>query len=97
MTAQTALAICVKSDLTRDGYNVIRNAGNDYAKAKVFPSSKCVAAAKAECYPDNIQVTEVSAEVPLQSLLQHTIQRLVMGITYSQPPAPITTAVFHCK
>ena len=32
--------------------------------------------AKDRCYPDDIQVSDYSAEVPLQPLLQHTAQRL---------------------
>lgn len=54
---------------------------NDHAKHKIFPSYHAVAEAKAESYPDGIKITDTSAEVPLQSLLEHTVQRLVMGLS----------------
>lgn len=42
----------------------------------LYPSYKRVFEAKKRCYPDRIKVADDSAEVPLQSLLNHTASRL---------------------
>lgn len=35
-----------------------------------------VLAAKEKCHPDTISITDISAEVTLQSLVDHTVQRI---------------------
>jgi hypothetical protein len=74
LPGEEALSVIVDAQLTRHQYNVVR------AKDKMtFPSYKSVQVAKKKCYPsqDTITVTETLAEVELQSLLNHTVQRLV--------------------
>ena len=75
---QKALAMCVASDLTVHGYNVIRNTAHDTAHTHVFPSYHSVKSAKAECYPpaEEMVFSDTSAEVKLQPLLDLTVRRL---------------------
>lgn len=47
--------------------------------SNIFPPYYKVLEAKKQCYPVNIGVNEYSATVPLQSLLDHTAERLLLG------------------
>lgn len=47
-------------------------------KANIFPSYNHIANAKIACYPKNIHVNQSVAEIPLQSLLNHTAERVVI-------------------
>ncbi|CAH0558613.1 unnamed protein product [Brassicogethes aeneus] len=42
-----------------------------------FPSYKILQDEKKKCYLNNIRVSETSADVPLQALLNHTVERLI--------------------
>lgn len=70
-----ALALITQAKLSRDQYEVIRKATHDLGY-KIFPSYKKIQEAKKNCYPDNVNITEISAEVPLQCLLDHTAKRI---------------------
>ncbi|KAJ8926159.1 hypothetical protein NQ314_021502 [Rhamnusium bicolor] len=65
-----ALSIFIDAALTREQYNKIRR--KDLSR---FPSYKKFQLAKKECYPkkEAIIVIEMSAEVKVQELLNHTI------------------------
>lgn len=74
MSGDEALAMMIEAKLTRHQYNVIRS------KDKIlFPSYKIVQNSKKACYPNQeaIEVTSRKAEVNLQALLDHTVQRLI--------------------
>lgn len=73
LTNEQALSLMMEAQLSRRQYNIIRN----YAK-DVFPSYKNVRVAKSQCLPDGITTTEVESEVPMQSLLDHTANRLML-------------------
>lgn len=73
LTNEQALSLMMEAQLSRSQYNIIRN----YAK-DVFPSYKNVRTAKKQCLPEGIITTEVESEVPLQSLLDHTANRLML-------------------
>lgn len=68
---EEALLIYLEADLTRKQYNVIQSANKD-----IYPCYSFLQKAKAECYPESIKVTETCAEVPLQSLMDHSAIRL---------------------
>lgn len=75
MAGEEALAMMVNAKLSRHQYEVVRDSAADR-----FPSYKVVQVAKRLCYPDNILITETSASVPLQQLLDHTARRLIQSI-----------------
>ena len=75
LTGDDALAVLVAAKLSRHQYDVVRESA-----PQVFPSYKAVQAAKKSCYPSNINATETFASVPLQDLLDHTAQRLILSI-----------------
>jgi len=75
LSGEDALAVIVDAKLSRHQYNIIRMSAPDK-----FPSYKVVQESKKQCYPkpENIQVTSTSAEVSLQALLDHTVERLFL-------------------
>lgn len=48
--------------------------------SKQCPSYKKLQAAKIDCYPRDITITEKDAEVKLQALLDHTVLRIISSI-----------------
>jgi len=71
-----ALSLIVEAQLSKFQYKFIRN----QAKSKncdIYPSYDEVLSAKKRCYPKDIFITEEQAGVPLQSLLNHTCERLI--------------------
>lgn len=72
LTATEALSLLMEAQLSRHQYNVIRRYAID-----IFPSYKAVQNEKKKCYPEDIRVTEQTAEVPIQNLLNHTAERIV--------------------
>ncbi|KAK5648374.1 hypothetical protein RI129_003266 [Pyrocoelia pectoralis] len=77
MSGEDALAVLVDAKLSRHQYNIIR-----MSAPEKFPSYKIVQAAKKECDPNRefITVTSTCAEVALQALLDHTVNRLVLTL-----------------
>jgi len=77
MSAEDALAVLVDAKLSRHQYNIIR-----MSSPEKFPSYKIVQAAKKYCYPkrEYIKVTSTCAEVTLQALLDHTVERLLLTL-----------------
>ena len=76
MTADEALAFFVDKKLTKDQYIFTREITEAH-NADIFPNYHILLQAKKKFYPNKVEITDYSAEVELQSLLDHTIQRLV--------------------
>lgn len=75
-TENEALAlIIINCRLSVDQYQTLRIGAKD-RDANIYPNYHKLLDAKALCYPENIIITEKSAEVRLQSLLDHTVSRL---------------------
>nr|XP_047123607.1 uncharacterized protein LOC124806596 [Hydra vulgaris] len=73
---ETALSILMEAKLSKHQYCIIRSAA--IANSSSFlPSYEKLKEAKKMCYPEDITVTEISAEVKLQSLLNHTFLRII--------------------
>lgn len=75
MSKEEALSVLVEARLSRHQYNIIKKSA-----PKRFPSYTAVQLAKKECYPPehSIKVSETSSEISLQSLLNHTVERLLV-------------------
>lgn len=73
---EQALALFIRLQLSKFQYQVLHAAckkiGHD-----IFPAYNHILAAKKKCYPEGVKVSEAGAEVPLQSLLDHTSNRIV--------------------
>ncbi|XP_072022020.1 LOW QUALITY PROTEIN: uncharacterized protein [Amphiura filiformis] len=75
-TSEEALSLLIETDMTKQSYQTVRLAAKS-KHADIYPPYNDVLDAKKACYPDNISVTEDSAKVPIQSLLDHTTLRII--------------------
>ena len=75
MTLEQAVAHILDCKLTRNAYQIARNT---FIKMKNlgYPPFYRVLEAKKACYPNNLSIKGHCAEVPLQSLCNHTVERL---------------------
>lgn len=76
MSGDEALIDFVNAKLTKQQYIDIRRSLRN-KKVAIYPSYAKVVAAKNRCYPSDITVTETLAEVKLQSLIDHTCDRIL--------------------
>lgn len=74
-----ALALMMDADLTKYQYETLKY-GLQKEGYDILPPYSKVLEEKKKCYPDEIKVTEKDAHVSLQSLLDHTAQRLFKSI-----------------
>ncbi|KAG5886038.1 hypothetical protein JTB14_000017 [Gonioctena quinquepunctata] len=79
LTEDKALSLLTEAKLTMFQYNIIRSNALEES-CNLYPNYEFVIKAKKKCYPDNILITESSAEIQLQSLLDHTIKRLGLAL-----------------
>lgn len=77
-TADEALALIINSRLSKSAYLQIRE-GAKKRGADIYPSYHSILFAKERCYPqnDDIKITESSAEISLQALLDLTVRRIL--------------------
>ena len=69
LSPETALALISSCRLSQDDYQTLRNVALAH-NANIFPSYHKILAAKKECYPANIEVSEIRAQQPLQRILK---------------------------
>lgn len=74
-TDDEAVAFIIDTHMTKNAYHKTRLGAKKHGADK-YPSYDRVRLAKYRCYPENIIISEISASVPLQNLLDHTIKRL---------------------
>ena len=79
LTPDEALAVSVSADMTARGYSVVRKMTNKVSAIEVYPPYHKITDARKQCCPNQVNVSDVSAEVPLQSMLDHTVQRLIQA------------------
>lgn len=75
---EEALNLMVRMNLTKNEYQIMR----DEAKMRgvnIYPPYNKIREAKQKCYPDkeSVTITDTSAEIKLQALVDHTTMRLV--------------------
>lgn len=72
------VSLLVEAKLTKHQYILLRSFINSKVN-NIFPSYQKVLKSKKKCYPseDSIKITESSAEVELQKLLDHTASRIL--------------------
>ncbi|XP_065680976.1 uncharacterized protein LOC124817909 [Hydra vulgaris] len=76
MSSDEALALILDCNLTKTSYQLMKNKA-DEKECSLYPAYNNVRMAKDRCYPKNICVTDYTASVPLQDLLDHTTTRLL--------------------
>ena len=76
MSKDEALAFIINTNLSKSSYQCIRNTSRKQ-NANIYPSYHEVRNAKEQCYPKNIQIQETIAEINLENLLNHTLDRIL--------------------
>lgn len=71
-----ALSLFIEGKFTKFQYNLMRSQAKELG-SNLYPSYDRVLEAKRQCYPNGIKITDSSAEVFVQSLLNHTASRLL--------------------
>ena len=79
-TPEEALAFLLSNDLTKDQYCSMKRACAE-SNANIWPNYNLVLKAKKACRPPDIKLEEKTAEVPLQSLLNHTVARILHKVS----------------
>ncbi|KAL4097259.1 hypothetical protein QTP88_022062 [Uroleucon formosanum] len=82
-TGDEALAYIIDSRITKNAYQQTR-IGAKQRGANIYPSYKRIIESKQRCYPEGINVNEISASIPLQQLLDHTTRRLCEILDFFQ-------------
>lgn len=77
-TPEEALALYVDGRYTKNSY-ILMQSGAKSRNANIYPSYNVLREAKKRCYPEksSMSATDVSAEVGLQALVDHTVRRIV--------------------
>lgn len=76
-TPNQALALYVDLKCTRQKYELLHFQAKS-RNSDLYPPYYKLVEAKKNCYPNgNIEISDVSVRIPLQSLLDHTTQRLI--------------------
>ena len=76
-TPEEALNLFIDGRLNKKSYVLIQQ-GAKHRNANIYPNYNILLAAKKQCFPDTkyFKVTDVSAEVQLQALVDHTCNRI---------------------
>lgn len=72
---KAALAFFIDMGLTVEKWRKLRSYVKQYGNN--FPEYRKIKEEKEKCYPENIEVTEKSASIKLQSLLDHTSRKIL--------------------
>lgn len=76
---EEALALYVDMDLTKSKYIKMKKF-NDKKIGKFYPIYDKILIQKKKCYPNNVEIGELFAKVELQSLLNHTAERIILSV-----------------
>ncbi|KAI4465067.1 aspartyl/lysyl-trna synthetase [Holotrichia oblita] len=72
---EEALALIIDSSMGKEDY-IHWQKGAKSRGANIYPPYNVIAQTKRQCYPNNIKITETEVQIPVQDILDHTIQRL---------------------
>lgn len=75
-TNEEALTYIINNNLSKQQYQNTQS-GAKKRRTDIYPAYNRIREVKKQCYPTNISVTEKSAEVNLQDLLDHTAKRII--------------------
>jgi len=75
---ERALALLIDASLSKHDYSVLRQLSKEMG-SDIFLTYDKVLEQKKLCYPDNIDISEISVTVKLQVLLDHTAERIFLA------------------
>lgn len=79
LSSDSALLVLMEQKLSKSQYQGLQAISKEN-NCKLYPPYKAVLQAKQKCYPSktDITITDCSAEVKLQALLDHTVERILL-------------------
>ena len=83
LSAEEGLATLLRLDLSRAQYQSIKNI-SDAQDAHFLPNYDDVVEEKKKCLPENIEITEDSAIVPLEDMMIHTFDRHMLDPSFKE-------------
>lgn len=95
LSYEEILSLYLDLDLTRRKYNILRSVINSIKK-DALPSYKKLIKVRNSLLPEKIIVTETSAEVDLQNLLEYTTKSILNCIPKNFEDG-VTNMILHCK
>lgn len=78
MSPDQALALYIDTKMSKHQYNRVKQSSKEH-NADIYPNYNKLLEAKKRCYPAGIIISEISAEVPMQAIVDHTIDRLAIA------------------
>ncbi|XP_054743575.1 uncharacterized protein LOC129248151 [Anastrepha obliqua] len=78
--ADKALAIFIQTEMSKYQYQVLRQ-GLKKEGHDILPPYSKILDAKKRCYPESMTITDTSASIDLQELIDHTAKRLLHSMT----------------
>lgn len=76
MSPETALALKVNTNMSDACYQQVKNASKTVCH-DIYPSIHEIRKVKLKCYPEGLNISEISASSNLQNLLDHTLSRIL--------------------
>lgn len=76
LSPEEALLFLIENNLTKQQYINIREMSKS-RNCDIYPHYQKIRECKLQCRPDGLSVTESSAQIPLQSLVNHTAKRIL--------------------
>ena len=89
-SSDEALALILDARLSKEDYQTLRD-GAVKRGSKLYPAYNHVREAKERCIPKDVKYSDYSAEIPLQSIVDHTVQRLML--TLEKPDCALGTTL----
>lgn len=101
LSGEAALSLLVEQKLSKCEYMGLRTVSKEN-NCNLYPPYRTVLQAKRKCYPllTDITITEYSAKVKLQALLDHTVERILLvqnDVIKNLAPENICRMTFICK
>jgi len=84
MTVVEALASKIDCDFSDQQHQMLRNASLRQ-NADIYPPLYKLLEAKAKCHPSEIEISEIHARVPLQFMLNHILDRVLITVADDIP------------
>lgn len=95
-TTDEALCFLLDNDLTKQQYINIRTSAQN-RNCTIYPPYSEIINSKKRCYPDDLNITESTCQVPLQNLLNHTATRIIESLNSQTIATGMENVEMLCK
>ncbi|KAK9728746.1 hypothetical protein QE152_g17049 [Popillia japonica] len=89
-SSEEATALSIDTDLGKEDYIYLQK-GAKSRGVNIYPPYNVIAKIKKQCYPSKIKITETEVQIPVQDILNHTIERLAYVLCNKMYFSYITT------